>query len=58
MDTAQEIARDQYYYDHCGECGTCKHETKRQGVYYCGIMGERTDEIEQCTEWEERAVKR
>lgn len=58
MDTAKDIARDRYYYDNYGTCSTCKHEIKRQGIYYCGIMDERTDEIVHCTEWAEKVVKR
>lgn len=57
MDTEREIAMDRYFQDHFGECGTCKHECKYNGVYYCEITGERVDEIEECDEWTEYKAK-
>lgn len=54
MDTRAEIARDEWWQKHLGECGTCRWMYKQNGWRMCEIHGCECEFVEECDSWIER----
>lgn len=54
MDTKTEIARDEWWQNHLGECSTCRWMHKRSGWKMCEIHGMECENVSECDSWIER----
>lgn len=54
MDTKAEIARDEWWQNHLGGCGTCRWMYKDNGWRMCEIHETECENVSECDSWIER----